>query len=354
MQSYAQKYYYISDAGNFQQGGPYQILRYDEDGSNGQVFIKNGLDWPQDILFLPNKNQMLVSNLKSNSVEVFDSESGELLGRFITGIEGPTRMRIGKDGMIYILQWRGDGKVKKYELTGKFVDDATQTGVPTSIGFDWDKNGDLYVSSYNGRFIERFDNEGKSKGKFISAGLFGPTNIQFDQEGNMVVLDYNSGRVLLYDKDGKMIKTLVTGVPQCEGIHMTSDGKMIIGTASSVRIYDQNNTLQKYLIPTGGNGLLNPNAVVFRAVPTSGTSDQFQKNYKDFLQFIGENKYIAASKIDKISVVTVYNYEGVKVKTHNFSENDSLDMSGLNPGLYFAHTILPNKKEVTQKLVVLK
>jgi len=71
----SQKYYYISDAGNFQQG-PYQILRYNEDGSNGKVFIKDGLAWPQDILFLPDSNQVLISNLSSNSVEAYDSESG--------------------------------------------------------------------------------------------------------------------------------------------------------------------------------------------------------------------------------------------------------------------------------------
>lgn len=354
LETEAQKYYYISDAGNFQQGGPYQILRYNEDGSNGKVFIKDGLEWPQDILFLNNKNQVLVSNLKSNSVDAFDSATGELLGRFISGIEGPTRMRVGKDGMLYILQWRGDGKVKKYDLNGNFVDNATQTGIVTSIGFDWDKNDDLYVSSYNGRFIERFDKTGKSKGKFISTGLFGPTNIQFDQEGNLVVLDYNRGRVLLYDKDGKLIKTLITGAPQCEGIHLTPDGNFVIGTAASVRIYDKNNTIQKYLVPTGEHGLLNPNAVVYRDMSTLNAKDQPQKTDTDFLKYIGENKYIASSNLEILSNVTIYNYEGKVVKVHNFMQNDSLDMSAMHAGIYFAHTVLSVNKEAIQKLVVVQ
>ena len=123
----SQKYYYISDAGNFQQG-PYQILRYDEDGSNGKVFIKNNLGWPQDILFLSEGNQMLVSNLSTNSVDVFDSETGAYIKRLISGIAGPTRMRMGKDGLLYILQWQGDGKVKKYDIQGNILSNATQTG----------------------------------------------------------------------------------------------------------------------------------------------------------------------------------------------------------------------------------
>lgn len=40
---------YVSDAGNFD-NPPWQILRYEADGGNPQVFIDEMLAWPQDIV----------------------------------------------------------------------------------------------------------------------------------------------------------------------------------------------------------------------------------------------------------------------------------------------------------------
>jgi len=350
----SQKYYYISDAGNFQQG-PYQILRYNEDGSNGKVFIKDGLDWPQDILFLPDGNQVLISNLSSNSVEVYDSESGTYKKRLISGIQGPTRMKIGKDGMLYILQWLGDGKVKKYKKDGSFISNATQTGVNTSIGMDWDQNGDLYVSSYNGKFIERFDIDGKSKGKFISTGLFGPTNIAFNSDGQLIVLDYNSGRVLLYDKDGKMLKVLFQGVLNCEGIHQANDGKIIVGAGSSVSIYDKNNVFQKYLVPPGENGLRNANAVVHREIITSDTEEEHtEKKSNHFLMSVSGNVYIVSPNADDITMINLFDVKGHLVSTFDILKDTVLDLSDFNSGIYFARTNGMKYNNLTQKVVVAK
>lgn len=130
---------------------------------------------------MEDRNQVLVSNLSSNSIDIFNASTGEYISRFASGILGPTRMKIGKDSLLYVLQWTGVGKVKRYNLNGNFIDDFTNVGVPTSIGMDWDQNGNLYVSSFNGKYIERFNLQGQSMGKFISAGLVGPTNIHFNQ-----------------------------------------------------------------------------------------------------------------------------------------------------------------------------
>ena len=40
----------------------------------------------------------------------------------------------------------GNGKVKRYELDGTFVDDFTSVGVSQSIGIDWDSNGNWAMS----------------------------------------------------------------------------------------------------------------------------------------------------------------------------------------------------------------
>jgi sugar lactone lactonase YvrE len=252
---------YISDAGNFQQG-PHQIIKSDLDGGNAKLFIKDKLAWPQDILFLPDKKEVLVSNLSSGKIEKYHAETGVHISTFASGIQGTTRMKIGKDNLIYVLQWAGNGKVKRFDQTGKFIDDFTTTGVDQAIGLDWDKNGDLYVSSYRGLFIERFDTEGKSKGKFISTGLFGPTNIHFNEAGELIVLDYNSGRILLYTSNGTLIKTIAQGAAHCEGISFSKNGNMFIGTKSQINVYNIDGSFNKIITLPSDIKILNVNAVV--------------------------------------------------------------------------------------------
>jgi len=53
---------YVSDAGNFN-SGPWQILKFDENGENAEVFTDDNLAWPQDILFLEEQEIVLISNL---------------------------------------------------------------------------------------------------------------------------------------------------------------------------------------------------------------------------------------------------------------------------------------------------
>ncbi len=69
-------------------------------------------------------------------------------------------MKIGADSLLYVLQWSGNGKVRRYELDGTFVDDFTSVGVTQSIGIDWDNDGNLYVSSYGGDNVRKFDTNG--------------------------------------------------------------------------------------------------------------------------------------------------------------------------------------------------
>ena len=111
---------YVSDAGNFN-NPPWQILKYDQNGENGEVFISDHLAWPQDILFLEEQNQVLISNLNSDSINIHDATTGEFIGLFGDEADGPTRMAIGPDGLLYVLQWNGDGKVLRYETDGTYL-----------------------------------------------------------------------------------------------------------------------------------------------------------------------------------------------------------------------------------------
>ena len=79
---------YVSDAGNFSTG-PWQILKFDENGQNPSTFISTNLNWPQDILFLEDSGTVLISNLGSGRITRHDKGTGAYLSNFATGISGP-------------------------------------------------------------------------------------------------------------------------------------------------------------------------------------------------------------------------------------------------------------------------
>lgn len=75
-------------------------------------------------------------------------------------------MKVGPDSLLYVLQWNGVGKVRRYQLDGTYLGEFTTTGVSQSIGIDWDNKGNLYVSSYNGDLVRKFDTAGVDYGNF--------------------------------------------------------------------------------------------------------------------------------------------------------------------------------------------
>ena len=208
---------YISDAGNFN-NPPWQILKFDENGENGEVFISDHLAWPQDIVFLEEDNAVLISNLNSGVVSKFNATSGSFIEEFATGLGGPTRMKIGPDSLLYVLQWTNNTKVKRYKLDGTFVDDFTSSNTGTAIGMDWDADGNFYVSSFNGKYVRKFSSTGANLGDFINSNLAGPTNIWFGENGDLFVLDWQAASIKRFDSNGNYLGVFISGVPQCEGV----------------------------------------------------------------------------------------------------------------------------------------
>ncbi|WP_420322792.1 hypothetical protein [Flagellimonas sp.] len=259
---------YVSDAVEFTTG-PWKILRYDENGQNATTFIDDDLAWPQDILFLEDEGQVLISNLSSNKINRYDASTGNLVGSFATGISGPTRMKIGADNLLYVLQWEGNGLVRRYQLDGTFVDSFTDVAVDQSIGLDWDSAGNLYVSSFKDASVRKFDTNGNDLGLFINSGLQGPTNIWFDAQGNLLANDWTGNKVVKFDPDGNLMGNVIsTGLNQPEGIDFFPNGDMLIGSGgtSEVKLYDRSGTFIKNLVASGAGGLVQPNAVRIRVI----------------------------------------------------------------------------------------
>ena len=256
---------YVSDAGNFA-SPPWQILKFDANGDNPEVFINSSLNWPQDIVFLDEFNTVLISNLGSNTITRHNAKTGIYISDFAASIGGPTRMKIGPDGLLYVLQWNGDGKVLRYQLNGSFVDSFTNVGVDQSIGIDWDSSGNLYVSSFRGDSVRKFDTNGNDMGLFINSNLLGPTNIWFDDNGDLLVSDYNATSVKRFDSSGVFQGNFITGLSRSEGVAFFANGNILIGNGGnkSVKMFDGEGEYIEDFISSGSGGLLTPNAVVIR------------------------------------------------------------------------------------------
>lgn len=254
---------YVSDAGNYN-NPPWQIMKYDANGENGIVFTKDSLAWPQDMLFLKDKSEVLIANLNSGKINRHDSKTGAYLGVFAEGIGGPTRTKIGPDGCLYVLQWAGNGNVLRYNLNGTLEGEFTEKGVPQSIGMDWDEAGNLYVSSFQKAFVKKFNKSGKDLGVFVKDSLTGPTNIWFNKKKELMVLDWKGGFIALYDSNGNFIKKITTGLNKIEGIVQLQNGNLLIGNGGtgSVKEITLEGKIVKEIIVSNAAGLKTPNAVV--------------------------------------------------------------------------------------------
>jgi hypothetical protein len=259
---------YVVDVGP-NRGQPWQVLKYDENGKDPQVFINSELARPQDIVFLEGSNTALVSNLPSGRITKYDASTGSYIGNFATDIDGPTRMKIGTDNLLYVLQWFGNGRVLRYRLDGSFVDEFTSVGVSQSIGLDWDSQGNMYVSSFDQRHVRKFDSNGNDQGLFVSTHLTGPTNIWFDNNGDLLVLDWSGTSVRRFDSNGTFLEEFIQGLSQSEGIETLENGHFLIGNGgtSAVKEFGKNGNFIEDFIPSGSGGLATPVAVVLREIP---------------------------------------------------------------------------------------
>lgn len=257
---------YVSDAGNFDRP-PWKILRYDSNGGNAATFIAQELAWPQDILFLEDRGAVLVSNLNSGRITRYDAGTGAFLGDFASGIAGPTRMKIGPDGLIYVLQWSGDGRVLRFRQDGTALGAFTGVGVAQAIGLAWDAQGRLYVSSYTQGLVRRFDAGGADLGVFIGSNLAGPTNIWFDASGDLLVSDYDGGSIKRFSGTGAFQGVFIGGLGQSEGVASLPNGNLLVGNGATgaVKMYQPNGAFIRDLVSSGAGGLIRPNAVVVRA-----------------------------------------------------------------------------------------
>jgi len=344
-------YIYVSDAGNFN-NGPYKIVQFDPDGENPLDYITTELGWPQDIVFLETEDRVLVSNLSTGRITKYNSSTGAYVEDFATVAGGPTRMKIGADGYLYVLQWSNtNNKVLRFALDGTPMGEYTDSGVVQSIGIDWDNVGNLYVSSFAGGTITKFDDNGMGTGVFINTNLSGPTNCEIE-DGVMYVLDWNDGKCVRFDAaTGLFIDDFITTLTNPEGIAFHPNGTILIGDngTNSVRAFDSNgNDLGDF---TNGGNMLTPNAVVLRdAIFLSTNESALSTNFVS--PTVGTEFTINPDLARNYQRLEIYSVSGALIETLDPSKVHIWTANNQSEGIYFMVATSHNGQQATQKIIV--
>lgn len=344
---------YVSDAGNFN-NPPWQILAFDQNGDNPIVFIDQELNWPQDILFLEGKEVVLISNLGTGTINRHHATTGAYIDNFANAIGGPTRIKIGPDSLLYVLQWSGNGKVKRYALDGNYIDDFTNLGVEQSIGLDWDSDNNLYVSSYKGKHIRKFDQNGQDLGLFIETDLSGPTNIWFDDQGDLLVSDYNGNAVKRFDQNGDYIGDFLIGLGKSEGVAYLENGHILIGVGASqsVKEFDGDGNFQGDLVASGAGNLLNPNAVVIRSLQNTQVVNESLKDKLMISPTIGRNFKLDSHYESEVKQLDIFNASGSLLDSLIITNGSTFDATKYGAGNYLVRIRFNDGAFKIEKIVV--
>jgi hypothetical protein len=294
---------------------------------------------------------VLISNLSSGKITKYNATTGAYISDFASGIGGPTRMKIGPDSLLYVLQWIGDGLVRKYNLDGTFAGNFTSVPVSQSIGLDWDANANLYVSSYGGKYIRKFSPAGVDMGMFIDSNLLGPTNIWFNSNNELLVNDYNGTSVKKFDSAGNFLGDFIHGISQAEGVCILPNNKIAIGcgTAHAVKLYDdQGNYIQDLISPGSGN-LITPNAIVKREVNNVSIDEKLFSTNKIIYPTNG-SEFHFAQVVQKAKRISLYSIDGKFIQ--NIPIQKTWKPENINKGYYFIKVEFNDRPSFSEKIFI--
>lgn len=147
-------------------------------------------------------SEIWVGSYFENKVTRFDAASGAKIGELAGPVNGPLGMTL-HDGVVYITA-EIDNKIRKYDAkTAAYLGDFVTANVnhPTAVAVGM--GGDFFVANFNDNSVSRFSNTGTYKGRFVTAGsggLNGPDlGMAFGPDGDLYVPSYYGNSIMRYD-----------------------------------------------------------------------------------------------------------------------------------------------------------
>lgn len=229
------------------------------------------------------KAAMLVTSVQNNSILRYNDKTGEFIDTFVpsgaNGLDGPSGMIIGPDGLLYVISIRTDSILRYNAQTKAFIDTfLTDNALDFVEDLTFGSDGNLYLSSsistqQSRNKVVRYD--GKT-GAFIdnfvapgNGGIFGPVGIGFGEDENLYVGSVFNGEILRYNgKTGAFIDTFITGNigDRFADFTFAADGNLYIANSGTNSVSRYNGTTGKFIdtfVKSGSGGLNRPVEAVF-------------------------------------------------------------------------------------------
>ncbi len=222
---------------------------------------EGGLSQPQGLAFGPD-GKLYVAAAGTNQIFRYDGKTGAFLDVVVTqannaGLSGPRGLVFGPDKQLYvssfntnqIIRYTLDAKTDLFAGSTIFATTGTAPGNdlsgPTSLAFNTDDNGNLYVASYNTNEVLRFTG---ANGTFLSSflapptgGLTGPDGLVFGPNGNLFVGSNKTGAVYQFDKNtGVFLGTFVPpnsgALNGPAGLAFAPDGSLYVSSQNTNQV----------------------------------------------------------------------------------------------------------------------
>lgn len=211
----------------------------------------------------------LVSGFTSNNVHVYDACTGafERLLDAADRIRGPQAVRIGPNGMLYVVS-EGNGRVLRYNATTlEFIDSFINAGAGTGItGLAFGPDGDVYLGGYAVDTVRRYDGTtGQLEATVVAAGtgLDGPDcGMNFGPDGRLYIPSYNNNAVVRYDPASNTSATIVApntgGLVRTRAVLFEPGGQSYLVTSEGSGHLFRFNAANNALVSTVASGLGGP------------------------------------------------------------------------------------------------
>jgi sugar lactone lactonase YvrE len=210
-----------------------------------------------------------------STVHIYDVCTGEFLRTLDdnTRIRGPQAIKLGPDGLIWVVSEEA-GTILRYRAdTYEYVDTFATVGAPFgATGIAFDGNGQVYVSSYSLSTVRRYVIETRTVNRTITLGanaVGGPDNgLMIAPDGNLYIPGYDTSNVGRYDPaSGSLAANYIApragGLRHTRGLLTSPDGSKLYvtseGSGDILRFTTSSGALER----TIATGLVSPTGIAW-------------------------------------------------------------------------------------------
>ncbi len=193
-----------------------------------------------------------------STVHIFDACNGTYLRNLDTRtrLNGAQAMRLGRDGLLYVVAETGRAIHKYRPDTFEYAGLFANTPPMGPLGIDFAADGTVYVAGYDSNDVKKYDSNGNLTGPAFAAGASGISGPEIGTvlgpDGNLYVPGYNSHNVIRFDPRTGATDVVVParagGIFRPRGLLLDKEGKHFFlaaegsGQVMRLRIADGNLT----------------------------------------------------------------------------------------------------------------